>query len=67
MNDKCSNEICWTKQDFVKSYVNNNNNNNLDVNDLKMYFKPERPQKWKTNEREWLDTNNIDHVMERYE
>ena len=70
MNKKCSDDICWAKQNFVKSYLNNNNNNNnnnLTAKELKMYYNPERPKSWKKNPRDWLDTNNINDVMKRYE
>ena len=34
---------------------------------LKYYLKQERPNSWKKKPNEWLDTNNLNDVMKRYE
>lgn len=47
----CSTEWCW------KNYLI----------DIKNRFRPKMPIKWKRNPREWLDTSNIENVMEQYE
>ena len=55
----CDNEICWLKQDFMKS-------SNL-VDELMDNFKPLMPKSWKKNDREWLNTLDILEVMNQYE
>lgn len=59
LKDKCDNEICWVKQDFMKS-------SNL-VDDLMENFKPQMPKSWLKNDREWLNTLDILEVMNQYE
>lgn len=65
MSSKCENDVCLVKQDFINN--NNNSNNNLSDSKLKYFLKPERPKSWKKKPNEWLDTNNINDVMKRYE
>jgi hypothetical protein len=71
MSSKCENDVCLVKQDFISNSnnnnSNNNNNNNLSETKLKYFLKPERPRSWKKKPNEWLDTNNINDVMKRYE
>jgi len=55
---KCSQETCWVNQDFVK---NIKDDEELDV------FRPLMPVKWEQNPREWLNTLDIQAVMEQYE
>ena len=47
----CKNEWCWSRY----------------LIDLKNRFRPPRPTKWNQKPDEWLDTNNIENVMEQYE
>jgi hypothetical protein len=58
LNDKCSNDYCWTKQDFLTE-----SKNKLQTR----YFRPKKPKKWQSNEREWLNTYDINNVMKQYE
>ena len=59
MSNKCSDEKCWLKQDFIK--------NNL-TNELKNYtFSPDAPDKWYTNKNQWLTSTDILKVMKQYE
>jgi hypothetical protein len=55
--DKCkkNDDKCWIEQspDTVKIYKNN--------------YRPDMPKSWITNEREWLNTNDIMDVMKQYE
>lgn len=59
MKDRCNKEFCWVKQDFIKDKVK-------DEEELQV-FKPERPDSWQKNEREWLNTLDIRAVMDQYE
>lgn len=57
LSERCSNEICWAKQDFV---------GNKTI--LKETFRPKMPEKWKKeNLTTWLNTDDINHVMKQYE
>ena len=62
VNDKlknsCNNEWCWIQQEFLKK-INNDN--------LKDSFRPLMPKKWYSHEREWLNTYDIENVMQQYE
>jgi hypothetical protein len=59
MKYKCNNEVCWLKQDFIKS-------SDL-AKELLKNFKPFMPKKWSENPREWLNTIDIRDVMNQYE
>mgnify|MGYP001296860908 CR=1 FL=1 len=59
MMNKCDKEHCWVRQKFIKPKVEEDED--LDV------FKPVRPESWKKNEREWLNTLDIRNVMDQYE
>jgi hypothetical protein len=59
MKDRCNNEYCWVKQDFMKDKV--------DKEEELQVFKPEKPDSWDKNEREWLNTLDIRAVMDQYE
>jgi hypothetical protein len=59
MSAKCTNEVCWLKQDFIKETPL--------ANELLKNFKPFMPKKWETNPREWLNTIDIRDVMNQYE
>jgi len=59
MNAKCTNEVCWLKQEFIKDTSLQN--------ELLKSFKPLMPKKWEENPREWLNTIDIRDVMNQYE
>ncbi len=58
---KCNKEWCWVQQDFIKSKYNIKDDKRFDV------FRPLMPSKWNENPREWLNTLDIQDVMEQYE
>ena len=51
----CDNDYCWLKQPFIS-----------DRSVVRDEFKPEMPEKWKSNKNEWLTTNDIEKVMNQY-
>jgi len=53
----CDNEYC-----AVKKLVNKK-----DQTKMLTFFKPERPAAWDKDTKQWLDTDNIEHVMKQYE
>jgi len=59
MSSKCTTEICWMKQDFIKDSPLSR--------ELLKNFKPMMPKKWDTNPIEWLNTIDIRNVMNQYE
>jgi hypothetical protein len=59
MSSKCKSELCWLKQDFIKSGPL--------AKELLKNFKPMMPNKWLTNPMEWLNTIDIRDVMNQYE
>jgi hypothetical protein len=59
MNAKCTNEVCWLKQDFIKETPL--------ARELLKNFKPMMPKKWEASPREWLNTIDIRDVMNQYE
>jgi hypothetical protein len=59
MNAKCNNEICWVKQPFIKDTPL--------AKELLKNFKPIMPKKWESNPYEWLNTLDIQDVMNQYE
>lgn len=48
------NEICWVDSTGIDSIVRD-------------YIRPKTPASWKNNPREWLDSNNINDVLQQYE
>ena len=52
-------EVCWLEQPSVKQ------SQNL-YTKLKKNFKPKKPESWKRNKREWLNTYDILYVMKQY-
>ena len=59
MTHVCDVEKCWLKQNFIKDKL---------TDELKNYtFLPETPKKWKTNKNEWLNSLDIERVMQQYE
>lgn len=57
MSNKCNNETCWLKQDFIKNISNK----------LENYFKPKIPNSWKKEKNTWLTTTDIEKVIFQYE
>ena len=58
----CDSESCWILEDKIK--------NNLSKHEYEMLmdeFRPIEPLSWVKNETEWLNTNDINNVMEQYE
>jgi len=66
MMDKCGSgkEFCWVEQPVIKSNLNHNLKNTEEILDV---FKPKMPLKWRENPREWLNTMDIQAIMEQYE
>lgn len=59
MRAKCTNEVCWIKQDFIKDSPLSK--------ELLKNFKPLMPKKWEEHPTEWLNTLDIRDVMNQYE
>ena len=61
MTNYCTdgNELCWTKQKFIKDEFGNEL--------LEFNFKPIIPDTWYCNKREWLNTLDIDNVLHQYQ
>jgi hypothetical protein len=58
--NKCGdNEYCWLKQNYMLI--------NKDVNKFLEKFRPERPNTWEDNPKQWLNTYNLVNVMTQYE
>ena len=58
----CKSEYCWlTVQDIVHKLKSE------EVEEFKEQFKPKMPEDWKNEPNKWLNTNDIDKVMEQYE
>jgi hypothetical protein len=55
----CTSESCWLKQQFIDK--------NIASNIFEESFTPAKPQKWKINPVEWLDSLDIEKVMHQYE
>ena len=58
----CDSESCWILEDKIK--------NNLSKHEYEMLmdeFRPIEPLSWVKNETEWLNTNDINNVIEQYE
>jgi len=59
MRAKCTNELCWIKQDFIKDSPL--------ARELIKNFKPLMPKEWVERPTEWLNTIDIRDVMNQYE
>jgi len=58
----CKSEHCWlTVQDIVHKLKSN------EIEEFNEQFKPKMPEDWKSKPNEWLNTSDIDNVMEQYE
>ena len=55
----CRNESCWLKQQFLDK--------NIASTIFNESFTPAKPQKWKINPVEWLNSLDIEKVMKQYE
>ena len=60
--NQCDKEICWLQMKELKDKLTDTK-----YNQLKEYFRPEKPFQWNDNPNEWLTTENINDVMEQYE
>lgn len=58
IGDKCNNQKCWTKQEFIK-----NMNEKAREEFLKYTFRPDSPQ----GKFEWLSTFDINDSMDQYD
>lgn len=56
------NEACWIERDFVVKRGSLN-----ETASMSKSLKPKKPEEWKSNPREWLNTYNILHVMKQFE
>ena len=50
--------MCWLTQDFMK---------HVNTEDLENDFKPTKPHEWNNNKYTWLNTLDIQNVLEQYE
>lgn len=55
LNNICDNQMCWFRQEFMKHYNNKK--------ELKYVYRPTGPK----GKYEWLNTSNINKVMDQYE
>lgn len=55
-------EWCWIDQKFFKNY-----HDNYLVEELEDYLKPLMPDSWNNNPREWLNTLDIEQILEQYQ
>lgn len=53
----CNNEKCWLRQKFIE-------NNNRD---LVKFFSPRAPKSWKEKPYTWLNSTDIENIMQQYE
>ena len=58
----CDNEACWMT---IKSLMDSLSSKERD--DFKFSFKPVMPETWKKEPNKWLNTLDIDNVLEQYE
>ena len=58
LKNKCSNDVCWLTQDFMKK---------VDTENLENDFKPTKPTEWNANKFTWLNTLDIQNVLEQYQ
>lgn len=57
LKKKCSSEYCWTKQQFLSP---------ISKKLKKRYFRPKMPKEWYKDPREWLNTDDIENVLNQY-
>lgn len=58
MKNNCKNEWCWIQQEFVKR---------INSDDINNSYRPSMPKSWEDNKYEWLNTDDIENVMQQYE
>ena len=58
----CKDEKCWKTIDLIMSKLSKH-----EVDGFKSSFKPQMPEEWKNEPNKWLNTLDIDAVMEQYE
>jgi hypothetical protein len=61
-NNSCNSEICVFKNSKISKYFSKS-----DIENIKTFFRPEKPIKWEKNPNTWLTTVDINNVMEQYE
>ena len=59
---KCKKEACWLNFDSIKINFNEN-----EFEKVKEYFRPFMPEDWKYEPKKWLNTSDINNVLEQYE
>ena len=61
-NTNCSNEACWTTYNLIKENLSSD-----DFNDVISKFRPFLPEQWYEEPNKWLNTLDIDNVMDQYQ
>ena len=59
---ECKSELCWKNIDQISNALNEK-----EKKEFKNSFRPLRPQTWEKNPNTWLNTTDINNVMEQYE
>jgi hypothetical protein len=59
MRHSCRNERCWLKQKFIKDHLDSTLKNHT--------FAPDAPESWQDKPDTWLNSLDIDRVMQQYE
>ena len=58
----CKKELCWISIDKIITKLSNK-----ELNEFKEMFKPIMPKSWYNNNKEWLNTNDIENVLKQYD
>jgi hypothetical protein len=58
----CDTEKCWKTLNFIRDELSSE-----DLEKFEESFRPDMPEKWKSNPNEWLSTLDINKVMAQYE
>ena len=58
----CDTELCWTSLDLIMD-----NLSEKEKKEMKESFRPLKPESWDKNPNTWLNTTDINNVMEQYE
>ena len=59
---ECKYESCWPKINKLMEQLDEDTKE-----DLELSFKPTKPQTWYSEPNKWLNTSDIDNVLDRYE
>jgi hypothetical protein len=59
---KCTDEACWQTINEIMGKLSPG-----EKDEFKFSFKPFMPEEWKSNPNKWLNTHDIDNVLDRYE